>query len=171
MVGMAPSRPAARVAPVVRPPGSPLETAPRGGDYSPDRASAYGAGPRPYPPAWAPRRGVKGEVCAAKAAPACEPNNRSDRTLRDRPERADAGQVEDLRVADGGYAAFDIGGGPPALVERSVGWSVRLAAEKERNVFFTPPMLDFRIILEAHNPARRCSRHYRVEAGIELFGS
>jgi len=32
-------------------------------------------------------------------------------------------------------------------------------------------MLDFRIILEARNPARRCCRHYRVEAGTDLFGS
>ena len=31
-------------------------------------------------------------------------------------------------------------------------------------------MLDFRIILEARNPARRCLRHYRVEAGTDLFG-
>jgi hypothetical protein len=32
-------------------------------------------------------------------------------------------------------------------------------------------MLDFRITLEARNPARRCSQHYRVEAGTDLFGS
>ena len=32
-------------------------------------------------------------------------------------------------------------------------------------------MLDFRITLEARNPARRCSRQYRVEAGTDLFGS
>jgi len=31
-------------------------------------------------------------------------------------------------------------------------------------------MLDFRIILEARNPARRCLRQYRVEAGTDLFG-
>ena len=31
-------------------------------------------------------------------------------------------------------------------------------------------MLDFRIILEARNPARRCWRQYRVEAGTDLFG-
>jgi hypothetical protein len=31
-------------------------------------------------------------------------------------------------------------------------------------------MLDFRITLEARNPARRCSRQYRVEAGTDLFG-
>jgi hypothetical protein len=31
-------------------------------------------------------------------------------------------------------------------------------------------MLDFRIILEARNPARRCCRHDRVEAGTDLFG-
>lgn len=31
-------------------------------------------------------------------------------------------------------------------------------------------MLDFRIILEARNPARRCFRQYRVEAGTDLFG-
>ncbi|MGE5756059.1 MAG: WGR domain-containing protein [Planctomycetaceae bacterium] len=31
-------------------------------------------------------------------------------------------------------------------------------------------MLDFRITLGARNPARRCSRHYRVEAGTDLFG-
>ena len=30
--------------------------------------------------------------------------------------------------------------------------------------------LEFRIILEARNPARRCSRQYRVEAGTDLFG-
>jgi predicted DNA-binding WGR domain protein len=28
-----------------------------------------------------------------------------------------------------------------------------------------------RITLEARNPARRCSRHYRVEAETDLFGS
>src|SRR5271166_5744810 len=32
-------------------------------------------------------------------------------------------------------------------------------------------MLDFRITLEARNPARRCSRQYHVEAGTDLFGS
>jgi hypothetical protein len=32
-------------------------------------------------------------------------------------------------------------------------------------------MLDFRIILEARNPARDCLRHYRVEAGTDLFGT
>ena len=31
-------------------------------------------------------------------------------------------------------------------------------------------MLDLRITLEACNPARRCSRQYRVEAGTDLFG-
>ena len=31
-------------------------------------------------------------------------------------------------------------------------------------------MIDFRIRLEARNPARRCFRQYRVEAGIDLFG-
>jgi len=31
-------------------------------------------------------------------------------------------------------------------------------------------MLDFRITLEARNPARRCWRQYRVEAGTDLFG-
>ena len=31
-------------------------------------------------------------------------------------------------------------------------------------------MLDFRITLEARNPARRCFRQYRVEAGTDLFG-
>ena len=31
-------------------------------------------------------------------------------------------------------------------------------------------VLDFRIILEARNPARGCLRHYRVEAGTDLFG-
>ena len=31
-------------------------------------------------------------------------------------------------------------------------------------------MLDFRIILEARNSARRCWRQYRVEAGTDLFG-
>ena len=31
-------------------------------------------------------------------------------------------------------------------------------------------MLDFRIILEARNPVRGCWRHYRVEAGTDLFG-
>jgi hypothetical protein len=31
-------------------------------------------------------------------------------------------------------------------------------------------MFDFRITLEARNPARRCSRQYRVEAGTDLFG-
>jgi WGR domain-containing protein len=32
-------------------------------------------------------------------------------------------------------------------------------------------MLDFRIALEARNPARGCLRHYRVEAGTDLFGT
>ncbi len=32
-------------------------------------------------------------------------------------------------------------------------------------------MLDFRIALEARNPARGCWRHYRVEAGTDLFGA
>ena len=32
-------------------------------------------------------------------------------------------------------------------------------------------MLDFRIILEARNPACGCLRHYRVEAGTDLFGT
>ena len=32
-------------------------------------------------------------------------------------------------------------------------------------------MLDFRITLEARNPARRCFRQYRVEAGTDLLGS
>ena len=45
-----------------------------------------------------------------------------------------------------------------------------LTTVKQTNVFFTPPMLDFRIILEARNPARRCWRQYRVEAGTDLFG-
>jgi WGR domain len=31
-------------------------------------------------------------------------------------------------------------------------------------------VLDFRITLEARNPARGCLRHYRVEAGTDLFG-
>ena len=31
-------------------------------------------------------------------------------------------------------------------------------------------MLDFHITLEARNPARRCFRQYRVEAGTDLFG-
>jgi WGR domain-containing protein len=31
-------------------------------------------------------------------------------------------------------------------------------------------MLDFRIVLEARNPGRRCLRQYRVEAGTDLFG-
>ena len=31
-------------------------------------------------------------------------------------------------------------------------------------------MLDFRITLEARNPARQCFRQYRVEAGTDLFG-
>lgn len=32
-------------------------------------------------------------------------------------------------------------------------------------------MLDFRVTLEARNPARGCWRHYRVEAGSDLFGT
>jgi hypothetical protein len=32
-------------------------------------------------------------------------------------------------------------------------------------------VLDFRITLEARNPARRCLQHYRVEAGTDLFGA
>lgn len=31
-------------------------------------------------------------------------------------------------------------------------------------------MIDFRITLEARNPARKCFRHYHVEAGTDLFG-
>jgi hypothetical protein len=31
-------------------------------------------------------------------------------------------------------------------------------------------VLDFRVTLEARNPARRCSRRYRVKAGTDLFG-
>ena len=31
-------------------------------------------------------------------------------------------------------------------------------------------MLAFRVTLEARNPARCCFRHYRVEAGTDLFG-
>ena len=31
-------------------------------------------------------------------------------------------------------------------------------------------VLDFRITLEARNPSRGCLRHYRVEAGTDLFG-
>lgn len=31
-------------------------------------------------------------------------------------------------------------------------------------------MLDFRITMEARNPARGCLRHYRLEAGTDLFG-
>ncbi len=31
-------------------------------------------------------------------------------------------------------------------------------------------VLDFRITLEARNPARGCLQHYRVEAGTDLFG-
>jgi WGR domain len=41
---------------------------------------------------------------------------------------------------------------------------------KDWVVFFTTPVLDFRITLEARNPARQCSRQYRVEAGTDLFG-
>ena len=48
--------------------------------------------------------------------------------------------------------------------------AIVVASVTETNVFFTPPMLDFRITLEARNPARHCSRHYRVEAGTDLFG-
>jgi hypothetical protein len=36
--------------------------------------------------------------------------------------------------------------------------------------FLCRPVLNFRITLEARNPARRCCRHYRVEAGTDLFG-
>ena len=32
-------------------------------------------------------------------------------------------------------------------------------------------VLDLRITLEARNPARGCLRHYRVEAGNDLFGN
>jgi len=45
-----------------------------------------------------------------------------------------------------------------------------LPTVKQTAVFFTPSMLDFRISLEARNPARRCSWQYRVEAGTDLFG-
>jgi hypothetical protein len=40
-----------------------------------------------------------------------------------------------------------------------------------KRTFSLPPVLDFRITLEARNPARRCSRQYRVEAGTDLFGA
>ena len=43
-------------------------------------------------------------------------------------------------------------------------------AVKKSNVSFAPLLLDFRITLEARNPARRCFRRYRVEAGTDLFG-
>jgi hypothetical protein len=36
--------------------------------------------------------------------------------------------------------------------------------------FLYRPVLDFRITLEARNPARHCLRQYRVEAGADLFG-
>ena len=45
-----------------------------------------------------------------------------------------------------------------------------LTTVKQTNVFFTLPVLDFRITLEARNPARRCLRQYRVDAGTDLFG-
>ena len=32
------------------------------------------------------------------------------------------------------------------------------------------PVLDFRITFQARNPAHRCLRQYRVEAGTDLFG-
>jgi hypothetical protein len=44
-------------------------------------------------------------------------------------------------------------------------------AVKKSNVFLTPPVLDSRITLKARNPARRCFRQYRVEAGTDLLGS
>jgi hypothetical protein len=37
--------------------------------------------------------------------------------------------------------------------------------------FLYRPVLDFRIILEARNPDRRCFRRYRMEAGTDLFRS
>jgi hypothetical protein len=45
-----------------------------------------------------------------------------------------------------------------------------LTTVKQTNVFFTLPVLDFRITLEARNLARRCLRQYRVDAGTDLFG-
>ena len=48
--------------------------------------------------------------------------------------------------------------------------SLCLTTVKQTNVFFTLPVLDFHITLEARNPARRCLRQYRVEAGTDLFG-
>ena len=39
-----------------------------------------------------------------------------------------------------------------------------------KKAMYVLAMLDFRISLEARNPARRCLRQYRVAAGIDLFG-
>ena len=41
---------------------------------------------------------------------------------------------------------------------------------KSNERFLYRPVLDFRITLEARNPARQCFRQYRVEAGTDLFG-
>ncbi len=41
---------------------------------------------------------------------------------------------------------------------------------KTNGRFLYRPVLDFRITLEARNPARRCLRQDRVEAGTDLFG-
>ena len=106
------------------PPSVPGRSTPPTGRWPP---RPPGSPPPPRRAFWDARR-LEAALGAAKAAPACDPDNRSNRTPRARPELADASQVEDLRAADGGHAAFDIGGGPPAPVGRSVG----LAAEKER---------------------------------------
>ena len=56
------------------------------------------------------------------------------------------------------------------LDHNTQGTRCALKYQNKRTFSLPPPMLDFRIILEARNPARRCWRQYRVEAGTDLFG-
>ena len=46
-----------------------------------------------------------------------------------------------------------------------------MGSSNKRTFSLPPPMLDFRIVLEARNPGRRCLRQYRVEAGTDLSAS
>ena len=58
---------------------------------------------------------------------------------------------------------------------RSSGWGFKRSRRRFPLAFVGEArhlvaVLDFRITLEARNPARGCLRHYRVEAGTDLFG-
>ena len=59
---------------------------------------------------------------------------------------------------------------------RSSGWGFKRSRRRFPLAFVGEArhlvaVLDFRITLEARNPARGCLRHYRVEAGTDLFGN